>query len=146
MAIDKETFLRRLFLEMERQKLSMKDLTDKAGLNENVIYMWKFSPKTLPSLYALDCVCDALNVSMDYITGRSGKEIPLEKTLTTREAAKREGVSFQMILYAIKKKRLPAEFYRGKWRIKEKDLEEYLSNKYEFKGVRHERQSSETYR
>lgn len=48
--------------------ISLKNLATRAGLNENAIYDWK---KSTPKADNLQKVADVLNVSTDYLLGRT---------------------------------------------------------------------------
>ena len=52
----------------------------------------------------------------------------IDKTLTVKEAAKIRGVYRESILTAIRRKKLKATPFQGKWRIRESSLEEYSAS------------------
>lgn len=62
------TLFERTKLESEKQKLSLIEVANKAGIGENAIYTWK---KSTPKADTLAKVANVLHVSTDYLLGRT---------------------------------------------------------------------------
>ncbi|WP_423245384.1 helix-turn-helix domain-containing protein [Leuconostoc lactis] len=62
------TLFERTKLESEKQKLSLIEVANKAGIGENAIYTWK---KSTPKADTLSKVANVLHVSTDYLLGRT---------------------------------------------------------------------------
>ena len=63
-------FPRRLKSAMFERNMTNKELAEKAGLNENMIGHYA-NGKYRPKMDALECLCNALGVSADYLMGRA---------------------------------------------------------------------------
>lgn len=62
------TLFERTKLESEKQKLSLIEVANKAGIGENAIYTWK---KSTPKADTLAKVANVLHVSVDYLMERT---------------------------------------------------------------------------
>ena len=52
----------------KKRGLSLAQLNEKAGMKQNIIYSWK---KKKPSAEKLESVAEVLNVSVDYLLGKT---------------------------------------------------------------------------
>lgn len=64
------TLLEKIKEEAVKNKLTLNQLNERAGLGTNAIYRWK---DQTPSIEKLQKVADVLHVSTDYLLGRSDR-------------------------------------------------------------------------
>lgn len=74
------TLLERIKQVAQKQGMSLTELNNKAGFGTNVIYSWK--SKT-PSVDKIEAVANVLNVSTDYLLGRTSE--PHDKSTFSEE-------------------------------------------------------------
>lgn len=60
----------------KKNKITLKEINDRAGLGKNTIYNWK---KKRPGGDALEAVASVLHTSMDYLKGITDNPAPIDK-------------------------------------------------------------------
>lgn len=95
------TLFERTKLESEKQKLSLIEVANKAGIGENAIYTWK---KSTPKADTLAKVANVLHVSTDYLLGRTD-----EMNTTTAETVKKADIDDSDLLLAFDGKDIDEE-------------------------------------
>lgn len=96
------TLFERTKLESEKQKISLIELALKAGIGENAIYTWK---KSTPKADTLQKVADVLNVSTDYLLGRTE-----EPSTITSEKIKKADIDDDELLLSFQGKDITPEY------------------------------------
>ena len=96
------TLFERTKLESEKQKLSLIEVANKAGIGENAIYTWK---KSTPKADTLAKVANVLHVSTDYLLGRTDEMNP-----STTETVKKADIADDELLLSFQGKDVTPEY------------------------------------
>lgn len=96
------TLFERTKLESEKQKLSLIEVANKAGIGENAIYTWK---KSTPKADTLAKVANVLHVSTDYLLGRAD-----EMNANTDKTVKKADLDDDELLLSFQGKDITPEY------------------------------------
>lgn len=96
------TLFERTKLESEKQKLSLIEVANKAGIGENAIYTWK---KSTPKADTLAKVANVLHVSTDYLLGRTD-----EMNATSDDTVKKADLDDDELLLSFQGKDVTPEY------------------------------------